>query len=135
MMTIKALIITVAAQHGIDPQIALSVAFVESGFKQEAVSPSGDYGIFQLNVKYFPNAPEMTVDENIRVGIKHLAWTKKHCKLNQERIMEIGPVPSLPDMKYLYVNCYNMGVTGAAKLLKPWDYGYFQRVMEQYGKH
>jgi hypothetical protein len=135
MMTLKALIVTVAAQHGVDPQIALSVAFVESGFDHSKVSPTNDYGIFQLNLKYFPNAPELTVDENIRVGIKHLAWVKKHCKIDQDRIMEIGPVVQLPDMKHLWVNCYNAGVVGTAKLLKPWDFGYYKRIMEQYGKH
>lgn len=132
ILTLKKLIITVALQNNIDPHLALSVAFVESGFDNKKVSPTNDYGVFQLNVRYFPHAPELTIDENVRVGIKHLKWTKKYCKIEEERMLELGPVPDLVNMEHLWINCYNAGVVGGAKLIKPWDFGYYKRVMEEY---
>lgn len=40
-----------AKEKGIDPNLVLAVLMTESTFNQGAVSPTGDYGIGQINIK------------------------------------------------------------------------------------
>lgn len=56
---------------GIDPLIIVGLIETESGFREDAVSPTGDYGLCQLNHHYFD--PSMTPEENLRAGIGLLA--------------------------------------------------------------
>lgn len=56
---------------GIDPLIIVGLVETESGFREDAVSPTGDYGLCQLNYRYFD--PAMTPEENLRAGIGLLA--------------------------------------------------------------
>lgn len=56
-----------SAAAGIDPLIIVGLIETESGFKEDAVSPTGDYGLCQLNRHYFD--PNMTPEENLRAGI------------------------------------------------------------------
>lgn len=68
---VKQAIIKQSTELGVEPAIMLSIAKVESGFRQEAISPHGNIGVFQL----FPataktlgvNAYEL--DDNIKGGI------------------------------------------------------------------
>lgn len=50
---------------------ALGLIEVESGFRVDAVSREGCFGLFQLNSKYYPS--DLTPAENIRAGVAHLA--------------------------------------------------------------
>ena len=57
---------------GIPISVALGLIEVESGFNTAAVNAkSGCYGLCQLHPKYFPT--DLTPEENIATGIKHLA--------------------------------------------------------------
>jgi len=67
-------VIAEANQQGVDPQLALAVAQVESGFSQAAKSPKGALGVMQL----MPATAEglgvnpKNMDENIRGGVMYL---------------------------------------------------------------
>lgn len=50
---------------------ALGLIEVESGFRVDAVSREGCFGLFQLNPKYYPS--DLTPAENIQAGVAHLA--------------------------------------------------------------
>lgn len=63
-----------AIRQGVNPQFALSVAFAESNFNPEAVSPKGAIGIMQLmpaTAKDLGVDPS-NVEQNIRGGIQYL---------------------------------------------------------------
>lgn len=70
---IKAMIVTQAVELGIDPALALSIAKVESNFRQEARSKMGAVGIYQLmpsTAKKIGVNP-YTIQGNIKGGLKY----------------------------------------------------------------
>jgi len=67
-----------ALANNIDPDLALSIAEVESKFNANAVGKLGEIGLFQLR----PNFHSVTKGNeaaNIRVGIRYLASVRKSC--------------------------------------------------------
>jgi len=67
-------VIKAAEQEGVDPQLALAVAQVESGFSQAAKSPAGAIGVMQLmpaTAKGLGVNPKK-MDDNIRGGVMYL---------------------------------------------------------------
>lgn len=71
---IKEIIIETAKKHGVDPELALKVAEIESNFNQSAVSEKGAIGVMQLMPQ---TARELGVNpydlrENIEGGIRYL---------------------------------------------------------------
>lgn len=56
-------------EHGVPVSLALGLIEIESGFRADAVSSEGAYGLCQLNPRYFP--ADLTPAENITAGI---AW-------------------------------------------------------------
>ncbi len=70
---IKQNIIAQAKEIGVEPAIALSIAKTESGFNQNARSPWGQIGVFQLSPRtakslgYNP----YDLDENIKAGLTY----------------------------------------------------------------
>ena len=70
---IKQNIITQAKEIGVEPAIGLSIAKTESGFNQNAKSPWGQIGVFQLSPR---TAKSMgynpyDLDENIKAGLTY----------------------------------------------------------------
>lgn len=63
---------TVCEANGIPYHVALGLIETESGFDPAAVSPSGCYGLAQLNPEYFPSGLSPT--ENITTGMEFLAY-------------------------------------------------------------
>lgn len=61
---------TACEANGVPYALALGLIEVESGFKADAVSGSGCYGLCQLNTKYFPD--DLSPEENITAGMKYL---------------------------------------------------------------
>lgn len=68
---LQTVLLDACAEAGIDPLIVVGLIETESGFREDAVSPTGDYGLCQLNYRYFD--PAMTPEENLRAGIGLLA--------------------------------------------------------------
>ena len=69
----KAMIVSQAMELGIDPALALSLAKVESNFRQEARSAAGAVGIYQLmpsTAKKMGVNP-YTLEGNIKGGLKY----------------------------------------------------------------
>lgn len=64
-------ILAACEETGVDPLLALGLIDTESGFQVDIVSPTGDYGLCQLNYRYFD--PTMTPEENVTAGIGLLA--------------------------------------------------------------
>ncbi len=44
----RAIIVETARRHGVDPRLALAVAYMESGWNQRAVSPANAVGVMQV---------------------------------------------------------------------------------------
>jgi len=103
-------------QYGIDPNISISVAAVESGFDSQIIGITNDYGIFQLNPKSFPQFTKKQLLDpktNIMLGVKYLAKMKKECK-HKDGIN--------------WLTCYNMGKKKASKVKHPALWKYVKKV-------
>jgi len=71
--TVKAAIVKHSIEMGVDPAITLSIAKLESGFRQEARSPRGAVGVFQLvpsTARRMGLNPYL-LDDNIKGGIMY----------------------------------------------------------------
>jgi len=71
--TVKAAIVKHSIEMGVDPAITLSIAKSESGFRQEAKSPRGAVGVFQLvpsTARRMGLNPYL-LDDNIKGGIMY----------------------------------------------------------------
>ena len=68
---LQAALLSICEEAGIDPLLALGLIDTESGFQVDIVSATGDYGLCQLNYRYFD--PSMTPEENMAAGIGLLA--------------------------------------------------------------
>lgn len=55
---------------GVPMSLALGLIEVESGFRADAVGAADEYGLCQLNPKYFP--ADLTSSENIAAGVGYL---------------------------------------------------------------
>lgn len=74
MSSVASLIQSMAAQYGIPPSLALAVAQAESSLNQNAISPTGAIGLFQLEPA---TAKDLGVDptnptQNIQGGLEYL---------------------------------------------------------------
>lgn len=88
---VRSQIIAEATRQGLEPEIALAVATVESGLNPKAVGRAGEVGLFQLHPRYFRH---VSTKQNIRIGIKQLIYWREHC-------------PTREGLEW--VNCYNQG--------------------------
>ncbi len=109
--------ITVAAlKYGVSPEVAISVAAVESQFNPNVIGVTFDYGLFQLNPKSFPNYTKTQLLDpktNIELGVKYLAEVKKTCN-HKEGIT--------------WLVCYNYGNKNAKKVKHPTLFPYIKKV-------
>lgn len=109
-----------AAMNGIDPNLALAVAKVESGLNMKVVGSKNEQGAFQLLPSAFP---KYTIQElrdpkkNVELGIKHLAWNKKYCKHQG---------------KFEFLVCFNYGIKNAEKVKYPHLFPYVKKVKNVY---
>jgi soluble lytic murein transglycosylase-like protein len=105
-----------AERYGIDPDLAEAIARVESGLNPKAVGLLGERGLFQLHVKYFPNA-SFDIRENVRIGVAYLAEMKRKC----------ADYPGKA-----WVLCFNHGAN--KRLKKPLQARYYVKVMRELNK-
>jgi hypothetical protein len=110
-------IIATATEQGVDPQLALAVAKVESGFSQAAKGSSGEIGVMQLmpaTAKSLGVNPK-SLDENIFGGVTYL-----------KQMLDLTG----GDVRKALVG-YNGG-PGLAKMENPPNMGYADKVNEVY---
>ncbi len=71
-----------AAVYGVDPQLARSLAWMESGFQEDVVSSAGAIGVMQLlpetwewvDTVLLRQPTPRTYDGNVRAGVRYLRW-------------------------------------------------------------
>ncbi len=118
IMIIK--MITVAAlKYGVSPEVAISVAAVESQFNPNVIGITHDIGIFQLNPKSFPTytkAQLLDPKTNIELGVKYLAKVKKECKHKNGNE---------------WLVCWNFGPKNAQKVKHPDKFPYIVKINKQ----
>lgn len=115
LMIVK-MITVYALKYGVDANVAISVAAVESQFNPNAIGITHDLGVFQLNPKSFPEytkAQLLDPKTNIELGVKYLAKVKKECN-HQEGIT--------------WLVCYNYGNKNAKKVKHPMLFPYVKKV-------
>lgn len=98
-----------AKRHGVNPELALAIAQVESRLNPKARGSKGEIGVFQLRPEYHA-VSEGDVRNNIRTAIRYLAELKVTCA------------------KYgsAYFVCYNYGPSRHLK--HPRQFPYYKRV-------
>lgn len=122
---IISLILHYSALYGVDPVLALSVGYVESGLNPKAESATKDLGVFQLNPESFKGhtkAQLLDPETNIKLGLRYLAQMKREC-VHKEGIT--------------WLTCYNYGPGNAKRVKYPKRFPYVRKIrgiMEQF-KH
>lgn len=102
--------------YGVDPKVSVAVCAAESQFNPNAIRAQVDYGLFQLNSRFYTQftAKQLLNPRlNIKLGVKYLAKVKKECKYKD-------------DLNYLL--CYNIGIKGAKSVKHPELWPYTKRV-------
>jgi soluble lytic murein transglycosylase-like protein len=113
--TITNIIVKTAEREGVEPDLALAIANVESRMNPQAVGSLGEIGIFQLRPEYH-NVHKGNVRGNIEVAIRYLAQLKTTCAKYQDA----------------YFVCYNYGQ--ARHLNHPRKFPYYKKVMRELSK-
>jgi hypothetical protein len=103
-----------AKLNNIDPLLVAAVIRVESKFDQRAVGSSGEIGLLQLHPRWFADAT-FDVEQNIELGVRHLAWSRKHCPFKNG---------------HEFVICFNNGVNRTPKY--PTQHPYYKAVTSEY---
>lgn len=90
----RALIVRTAQRYGVDPQLALGVAWQESGWNQRAVSVANAVGVMQV----MPGTGEWcgrmagrdlnlrNAEDNVTAGVVFLRWLTQHAKTSDQAI-------------------------------------------------
>jgi soluble lytic murein transglycosylase-like protein len=71
------LVARLAPSYAVDPQLALAVIAVESGFRVNAVSPKNAQGLMQLipaTARRFRVGDPFDPESNVRGGLAYLQW-------------------------------------------------------------
>jgi membrane-bound lytic murein transglycosylase MltF len=97
-----------ARRQGLNEELALAVAMVESSMNPTAKGPYGEIGLFQLRPEYAEVAIYNPKD-NIREGIRQLIYWSKQCPVKE------------------FVICYN---SGKRHPKFPKLHPYYKRVMK-----
>lgn len=108
---IKLLIKTEASRQGIDPELAVAIAMVESSLNPKALGSKGEIGLFQILPKLFKEGPKASVEQQVKRGIEQLRYWKRVCPLQEG---------------HTFIICYNSGYRKPRyPLLNP----YYKRVV------
>lgn len=99
-----------AERAGIDPELALAIAHVESNFNPNAIGSLGERGVFQLRPEFFGHPA--TIDQHVHVAIFYMKSFKGRC------IAMYGEA---------WFICYNYGPY--RKVQSPQKTAYYKKVM------
>lgn len=116
------LIQSYALQYGVDPHVAISVATIESNLNPNAISETGDVGVFQLNPKSFPKYTQKQLldpSTNIMLGIRYLASLHKTCTHRKG---------------LTWLVCWNYGPGNASRVKHPELFPYVKKVIKVYNR-
>jgi len=120
------LIIMYAHTYGVNPELAISVAQIESNFNSNAVGQAKEVGLFQLKPEYVKEYSRKQLFDpriNIKVGVQRLAETQKNCLHKQNND---------------FLVCWNYGYSNAKRVKHPSLFPYVKRVtlaMKNYGQN
>src|SRR3990167_10155143 len=100
------------------PELAISVAEVESNFNSNVIGKHGEIGLFQIRPKFskFSRTNLFKPENNILEGIQKLKEAKQRCR---HKI----------DIDFLV--CYNVGITGGNQIKYPHKFPYVRKVKEK----
>lgn len=101
---------TIAIEHGVNPDLAVAIAEVESELNERAVGALGEIGLFQLRPEYH-RVVKGNTRQNIEAAMAYLADLQRTCS-------------SYGDA---YFVCFNYGT--ARRLRYPKLYPYYLKVM------
>jgi soluble lytic murein transglycosylase-like protein len=124
-MTTDTIITTIriyAALFGVDPDLAVSVANVESRLNPNAVGDIGEVGLFQVRPEYakpFTRTELFKPEVNIVMGVMKLKAAKLTC---------------MHQSGFTWLTCYNAGNTGAKRIKQPKNFSYVRKVTAEYEK-
>lgn len=118
---IISLIMSLAPHFDITPEVAISVAKVESSLNPNAIGPVGEVGLFQVRPEYSKYTAEELKNPAVNVleGLRILSESKRRCKHKESKT---------------WLNCFNLGVTGGSKLKHPKLFPYYVKVMAKLEK-
>jgi hypothetical protein len=118
MNSIILLISFLSPQYNIAPETAIAVAKTESSLNPSAIGPLKEVGLFQVRPKYskFTSEELFDINTNIHEGLRILSEAKRNCKHKLERT---------------WLNCYNLGISGGAKIKHPKRFPYYLKVMNR----
>lgn len=118
-MTLISCIMYFSIINGIDPYLTKAVISVESNWNHKAVNENKDFGLMQVREKYVKETKQELFNPciNVRVGTEILRNAKEKCKHQEDNT---------------WVNCFNLGVTGASKIKHPKLFPYYKKVMKAY---
>ncbi len=109
---IKHLIEVEAIHQGVSPKLAIGVATVESSLNPNARGAKGEIGLFQLLPATLEPKKSRLLVNNIRRGIREIAYWQKNCPTKDQET---------------FVICYNQGYHHPKyPLLHP----YYKKVMQ-----
>lgn len=114
-----AMIISQAQVQGVDPDLAVAVAEVESGVRVEATGLLGEVGIFQIRPEFQPSLTKEQLRRpktNIRVGIRMIKRFQEDCFHKKD---------------IYFVICFNFGPANAGKVKNPDKFPYVVKVKEE----
>jgi len=94
---IKESIGVIARDHGEDPILLQSIAFIESNLNPKAIGKIGEIGLFQLRPEFHSISLNASVKQQTLAAIKYLQKLKVQCGKK-------------------FLQCWNMGPTRAKKL-------------------
>ena len=103
--------------HGLDPDLAVAIAYTESSLNPNAIGDLGEIGLFQLRPE-FHNVEKGNVSHNVNVAVKYLVKIKEICENKYGKAWFI---------------CFNTGPYKKIKV-EPTEFSYYKKVMRIYGK-
>lgn len=111
-LILKTKIVEAAELNGLDPELVLAIAEVESGTNPKAIGSQGEVGIFQLKREY--HVTDVSIHEHINIAVAYLKTVKDLCEQKYGDAWFIG---------------YNIGPHYQKEIKHPRLFPYYVKVM------